>query len=75
MKLLWWTLFAVRFLTACSPASTPVPTTISDNVAPLEAPQPVTVTTSCDDKLEASDPASVKYGAGHPVLVEFFRFT
>lgn len=75
MKLFRWILFATILLTACSPVSTPLPPAVSNETIPVEATEPVAVATSRGDKLEASDPASVKYGVGHPVLVEFFRFT
>jgi hypothetical protein len=50
-------------------AATPAPIATATTVQPL--PQ----ATSRGDQLAASDPASVKLGAGRPVLVEFFRFT
>jgi hypothetical protein len=75
MKLFNWILFAAIILTACSPVYAPLPPAISNEATPIIAPQLAAVATSRGDKLEASDPASVKYGTGIPVLVEFFRFT
>jgi hypothetical protein len=70
-----WTLLIAILLTACRPVPTTLMPTVSSMPAPTVTSQPVAAATSRGDKLEASDPASVKYGAGHPVLVEFFRFT
>ena len=79
MQLLRWSLFVTLLLAACSPASTPmpisVPTAVPSEATLTEVSQPAAIATSRGDKLEASAPASVKYGAGRPVLVEFFRFT
>jgi hypothetical protein len=70
-------------LFACAPA-TQVVEPGGSNIMPTLTPagssgsgvnQPIPLATSRGDKLEASPPISVKYGAGRPVLVEFFRFT
>ncbi len=60
-------------LTQDSPAVVNPPAT----EAPVDAaPSSVlAVATSRGDKLHATDPASVRIGAGKPVLIEFFRFT
>jgi hypothetical protein len=55
--------------------SSPTLLPVSTQVPATEALQPTPRATSRGDKLEASAPAAVKYGAGRPVLVEFFRFT
>jgi hypothetical protein len=70
-----WAFFVAMLLAACSPVSTPIPAAITSEATPMGASQPVAEATSRGDKLEASDPALVKYGAGRPVLIEFFRFT
>lgn len=62
------------------PASVPAAVTESPAGA-TETPTVVTLTepplivTPRGDALEATDPTTVKLGAGQPVLVEFFRFT
>lgn len=67
--------------TLMAPAATVNPTaveavaTVTPPAAETVAPAPAGVATSRGDKLEASDPATVKVGLGRPVLVEFFRFT
>jgi hypothetical protein len=60
-------------LYACS--ANPTVTAPAAVPAGSQAPQPQAQATSRGDKLEASPPASVKFGAGQPVLIEFFRFT
>ena len=53
----------------------PVPAAGALQTTVPQAAQPAARATSRGDKLEASDPSSVKISDGRPVLVEFFRFT
>jgi hypothetical protein len=76
-QLLRLTLLFAFLLSACGSAGTATPLSPVSTSEPQAgaASQPTPHATSRGDKLEASNPASVKYGAGRPVLVEFFRFT
>lgn len=64
---------------AATPTAKPVATNPSSEtqaaVAPTDTSAPQAQATSRGDALEASDPTTVKIGAGRPVLIEFFRFT
>jgi hypothetical protein len=90
LKSLYLILLIPLALSACGPAAaspaapvatieiTSIPLAAAGKPAPVPtdaAAQPLPQATSRGDKLEASDPALVKLGAGRPVLVEFFRFT
>jgi hypothetical protein len=73
--------FLAFVLFACAPATQKAAPGVSpaqETATPssgVKGNLPVPLATSRGDKLEASPPTSVKYGAGRPVLVEFFRFT
>jgi len=69
-------------ITSIAPTATPIARLTPEPFQATNVPatsavaaQPAPLATSRGDQLEASDPALVKYGAGQPVLVEFFRFT
>jgi hypothetical protein len=78
-------LLAALIFSACGSKTAPLATSAAaDELVATDTPvaaltesavQSAPQATSRGDKLEASDPASVKLGAGRPVLVEFFRFT
>ncbi len=82
--LFWFIAVCVGILvSACATNSSPgavltseVPVRAADSTQSVQSTvSPVAQATSRGDKLEASLPASVKFGAGVPVLIEFFRFT
>jgi hypothetical protein len=74
-------LILMLILAACAPPApqqaTPTATATQTLIAsPVEKDtDPTPLATSRGDKLEASDPATVKIGDGRPTLIEFFRFT
>jgi hypothetical protein len=75
-------LLTALILSACGATSVSPTSSATIESAPTDMPatiqsaaQPAPQATSRGNELEASDPASVKLGAGRPALVEFFRFT